>query len=39
VDYISVESELAIGPTCMGLVDISLLDSLKPDIVAAGALS
>ena len=39
VDYISVESELAIGPACMGLVHLSLLDSLKPDIVAAGALS
>ena len=39
VDYISVESELTIGPACMGLVHISLHDALKPEIISAGALS
>ena len=38
VDYITLNSELAIGPACMGLVHISLHDQIKPEIVSAGAL-
>lgn len=39
VDFISVESELMIGPACMGLVHLSLLDALKPEVISAGVLS
>ena len=38
VDYISLESELVIGPSLMALCHISLYPELRPHIVAAGAL-
>jgi hypothetical protein len=38
VDYISLESELVIGPSLMALCHISLYPELRSPIVAAGAL-
>lgn len=38
VDYISVRSEIIIGPALMALVHISLFPEVKAEVVAAGAL-
>ena len=38
VAFLSIDSDLAVGPSCLALMHLSLLKELKSEIVAAGAL-